>query len=391
MNNDVLSTLSSKITESRITMLGVGPMSKTVTDAAIDLANLYSFPLALIPSRRQVDAANLGGGYVENWSTEVFSNYVLARDKGGYCYLSRDHSGPWQGGGSALHSTLESEMLEVKASLESDILSGFKLIHIDPSPALARGMSAESVEDLAVELIDHCVEVAQSTERIAFEVGTDEQDMAPDSILETEERLHSLLRKIRKAGLPKPLFYVVQTGTKVAETRNIGSFDQPFTMKGALPSTVHVPKVLNVCSSAGLLLKEHNADYLSDRSLAWHRKFGIHAANVAPEFGVTETRSFLECMHHLNMDQEVDKFAERVITGGKWQKWMLPNSKADVMEKVEIAGHYHFADEEIREIRTKVRLEARKQGWDSESRIRTAVTESIRRYLQAFGYGNKHD
>ena len=39
------------------------------------------------------------------------------------------------------------------------------------------------------------------------------------------------------------------------------------------------------------MLKEHNADYLSDNALKWHKKFGIHGANVAPEFGVCETKA----------------------------------------------------------------------------------------------------
>ena len=39
--------------------------------------------------------------------------------------------------------------------------------------------------------------------------------------------------------------------------------------------------------------KQHNTDYLSNESLSWHPKYGIHAANVAPEFGTTESVSFV--------------------------------------------------------------------------------------------------
>ena len=42
-------------------------------------------------------------------------------------------------------------------------------------------------------------------------------------------------------------------------------------------------------------MKEHNADYLTN-DLSWHPKLGIHAANVAPEFGVVETKLFLKIL-----------------------------------------------------------------------------------------------
>ena len=43
-------------------------------------------------------------------------------------------------------------------------------------------------------------------------------------------------------------------------------------------------------------MKEHNTDYLSNDSLKWHPKLGIHAANVAPEFGVEETKAFIQLL-----------------------------------------------------------------------------------------------
>ena len=40
-------------------------------------------------------------------------------------------------------------------------------------------------------------------------------------------------------------------------------------------------------------LKEHNTDYLDEETLKMHPVIGISSANVAPEFGVTETKSLL--------------------------------------------------------------------------------------------------
>ena len=38
-----------------------------------DIANEHLIPLMLIASRRQVDSQEMGGGYVNNWTTEDFA------------------------------------------------------------------------------------------------------------------------------------------------------------------------------------------------------------------------------------------------------------------------------------------------------------------------------
>jgi hypothetical protein len=135
------------------------------------------------------------------------------------------------------------------------------------------------------------------------------------------------------------------------------------------------------------MLKEHNADYLSDSSLKWHRKFGIHAANVAPEFGVTETRAFISLLDQHGLQSELEMFNEIVLNGGNWAKWLAPDSRANDQHKIEIAGHYHFADPRVVELRKLLHQKASKSGVDSESYIASRVRASIDRYLRAFGYG----
>ena len=78
------------------TLLGVGPMSKNCIDAAIELAKEYCTPLMLIASRRQIDSEQFGGGYVENWTTKQFADYVIYKDTQKNIILARDHGGPWQ-------------------------------------------------------------------------------------------------------------------------------------------------------------------------------------------------------------------------------------------------------------------------------------------------------
>lgn len=65
----------------RCTLLGVGPMSVNCIDAAIELASEHEVPILMIASRRQIDSEEFGGGYVNNWTTEEFANYVTDKDK----------------------------------------------------------------------------------------------------------------------------------------------------------------------------------------------------------------------------------------------------------------------------------------------------------------------
>jgi hypothetical protein len=65
---------------------------------------------------------------------------------------------------------------------------------------------------------------------------------------------------------------------------------------------------------------------------------------------------------------------------------MLKDSLASDFDKVEIAGHYHFSDLEIIEIREKMKNDLATKNLDLDKIVRTIVADSIDRYLKAFGY-----
>ena len=67
----------------------IGPMSKNVVDAVLLHNESSSNKIGFIPSRRQID---YNGGYVNNWTTETFSEYV-----GDKAVIQRDHGGVGQG------------------------------------------------------------------------------------------------------------------------------------------------------------------------------------------------------------------------------------------------------------------------------------------------------
>lgn len=371
----------------RVTLLGAGPMSKFSIDAIIELSNFYHLPIAMIPSRRQIECEELGGGYVENWSTEEFVQYVRSHDTGTHVLLSRDHCGPWQLeklNKHGLHNTLEEEMKSVKISIQADIESGFDLIHLDPSLGYKFGLDKVEVREIVYDLITFCESI--KTSEILYEIGTEEQVYSSSEDVESE--LTVILGDLKRMGLPKPIFYVHQTGTKVLERRNVGNFDNPLDSKGYLPASFNLPRVIKLCEANGVWLKEHNADYLSDEALNWHPRFGIHAANVAPEFGYIETQTIINLANMTSSHDLIEIMVEKVILSGRWRKWMLENSDASELEKVLIAGHYHFSENWHIEWRSELRERLRTIDLNLDDYIYQEVKNAINRYLINFGYAS---
>ena len=213
----------------RCTLLGVGPMSKNCIDAVIEVSNDHEVPIFLIASRRQIDSAEFGGGYVNNWSTEELADYVIKNDHKGKVILARDHGGPWQNDVEKKRGySLRQAMDSAKRSYKTDIESGFEIIHIDPTVDIYGEPTVDEVLQRIFELYEYCWSVAQNNQRdVIFEIGTEEQSGSTYGQEQLEYTLNETTNFCQKNHLPIPSFVVVQTGTKVAECRNIGSFDSP--------------------------------------------------------------------------------------------------------------------------------------------------------------------
>ena len=370
----------------RCTLLGVGPMSKNSVDATIELSNDYEIPLMIIASRRQIEAEDFGGGYVNNWSTERFAEYVIEHDRKGKIILARDHGGPWQNNfEKEKQLSLRNAMESAKKSFQVDIESGFEMIHIDASVDIYSDLSVDETLLRIFDLYEFCWSIAQQKKRrIIFEIGSEEQSGSNRNQHDTEYVISETFNFCNKNNLPKPSFVVIQTGTKVLETRNVGTFDAPFRIQGELPAEIEIPKVLDICNKYNIFLKQHNTDYLSDEALAWHPKLGIHSANVAPEFGVAETLAFIEILKKYKLNDLIEKFVKLSCESKKWDKWMLPESKAGEMEKAVIAGHYVFSDPEFIEIKSHAKTELQKHNIDLDEYLKSKVKKSIMRYLKNF-------
>ncbi len=383
MINDFLNNLYNK---QKCTLLGVGPMSLNCVNAAIELSNDNKIPIMLIASRRQVDSEVFGGGYVNNWDTKSFSQYVKERDKKNMIILARDHGGPWQSNYEVKKNmNLKEAMESSKHSFYEDIQSDFQIVHLDPSIDIHNKPSREDVILRLFELYEYCISVAEKlNKKIIFEVGTEEQSGSTNTPDILEEDLKKIKEFCSQNNYIQPSFVVIQSGTRVAETNNIGSFDSPVRVADELPPEIQIPKMIEICKSNNIMMKAHNTDYLSDEALKWHPRLGIHAANVAPEFGVVETKSFLKILDENGLNNISEKFLELSYNSMKWKKWMIPNSKSSDLKKSIIAGHYNFSKEEFLLIKKDANFALLSKGIDLDRFLTNEIKKSILRYLKNF-------
>ena len=364
------------------TLLGVGPMSKNCVDAAIELADQHKVPLMLIASRRQIDSEQFGGGYVENWSTKQFADYVRSQDINQNIILARDHGGPWQNEiEKSQNMNLKDAMQSAKDSYRADIDAGFHMLHIDPSIDIHSQPNIDQVLERVYELYDFCWSYAQQKNQdIIFEIGTEEQSGSNNSREELEYTLESMRKFCLFNKMTFPSFIVIQAGTRVMETKNIGSFDLPIRVANELPPEIQIPRMTDICNKYGIFMKEHNADYLSTDSLRWQPRLGIHAANIAPEFGVTETKAFVGILKEGGHTDLLDEFLKISYDSMKWKKWMLKDTDASDIDRAIIAGHYIFSSNEF--IDLKAKASSRINNLDNI--LKNKVKASIYRYMNAF-------
>jgi len=377
---DCIENLKNFAVENKCTLLGIGPMSKNCVDVVIEIANEYDVPLMLIASRRQIESKELGSGYVNNWSTEEFAKYVKENDKKSNVILCRDHGGPYQDNGYSLSNlSLEDAMENAKKSFRKDIESGFKIIHIDPSANLTSTNHIDEMLNRIFELYDFCYSVSKETNNEIFvEVSIGKEDGGIHDPHEVEFAISKLKEFCKEKDFPLPLFFVVKTGNHVMETSNVGIFEN-IVQKNLTDFELKFKKIIDYCNKNKILIKVHNGDYLSDDSLQFHPSIGFHAINIAPEFGVTETKAILDLLQKNNLEKIANNFFQIAYNSNKWEKWMLNNSLKSKIDKAIIAGHYVFSDRNFLHLKDEI-VQKLSDKDDFDSYLKSKIKLAILRY-----------
>ena len=343
-------------------------------------------PVILVASRRQIESREFGSGYVNNWSTEEFVQYIRSK-KSNNIYIERDHGGPGQGNFEiSKNLNLEQSLIVAKRSFEIDIDSGVQIIHIDPTiPIQNEVLTLDKVLSRLFELYAHVVEyAAKQNKKIAIELGTEEQSGSYTDLLFFAEFLEKINQFCIKNKFEHPMFVVIQTGAKVIESKNIGAFE----IEKEIEKKKLIENIKNSVSIAAkfkIYIKEHNADYLSTENLKLRPSIGIKASNVAPEFGYLETKALLFLLNNFGNKTDYNRFIEIVNESGKWKKWLLPNSKFNELDKAWLAGHYCYSYPDIIEIKNRLKVDLLKKEIDLDEYLKKEIRLSFQNYAKAFG------
>jgi hypothetical protein len=103
-----------------------------------------------------------------------------------------------------------------------------------------------------------------------------------------------------------------------------------------------------------MIAKEHNGDWVSDRTIKRKYELGLTCINIAPEFGEIETSVILNRIKNTSME-DYEKVYEICLQSGKWKKWVTAdfdyvNNKDDI---ILICGHYNLTNPEFLKIKEK--------------------------------------
>ncbi|HDA5946722.1 TPA: class II D-tagatose-bisphosphate aldolase, non-catalytic subunit [Clostridioides difficile] len=386
------------------TLLGIGPMSPNLLQASFELAKDDDFPLMFIASRNQVDADELGGGYVNGWNQETFTKDIKKiADKVGFdglYYLCRDHGGPWQRDKERNDHLSVDEAMELgKKSYLADIEAGFDLLMIDPTKdpfEIGKVIPLDVVLERTVELIEYCENERKrlNLPDIGYEVGTEETNGGLTSTETYETFITRLKVELDNRGLPMPTFIVGQTGTLTRKTEQVGTFN----FRNAYD-------LAQMAKKYGVGLKEHNGDYLDDVTLLEHIPSQIIATNVAPQYGTEETRAYLklaevECK--LEKEDLVDKTSNirhvllvNAIECGRWRKWVVGEQKNLTTEEIfknevlsneilDIAGHYTFNNDDVKKEIEVLYDNLSKNNIDGQRFVVDHIKRPLRDYAECY-------
>lgn len=287
----------------------IGPMSKNVVDTIIEFCNKTNNNIGLIPSRRQVE---WNGGYVNEWTTKEFSEYIKSKtDK---ILLVRDHSGPKQG---------QSED-DGYFSLSEDC-KYLDLIHIDPwkkYSAFNLGLGE------TIKMIEYCYDLNPD---IRYEVGTEEAIRRFEPY-ELDTLVNQLKSRLSPEIYNQIQYLVIQSGTSLKGTNQTGNYD-----------ATRLKEMIEVCKHHNLISKEHNGDYIPVSVIKEKFDLGLKSINIAPEFGLIETQTYLD---NIKEDAIFNEYWKICYESKKWEKWV--NKDFDPIinkeELIKICGHYVLSD-----------------------------------------------
>ena len=306
------------------TIFAACPNSPAVIRASLRAAKRNNAPIYFAATLNQVDC---DGGYT-SMTQEDFTRLVRFETERVHftdpVIVAIDHGGPWLKDRQRTEKwSTEDAMNGVKKSFEAAVLAGYDLIHVDPTVDInvPKGeiIDIHVVAARTVELIAHTEAFRKSKglPAISYEVGTEEVHggLADETTFDTF--ITELKKGLINAGLPDiwPCFIVGKVGTDLDTTLFDGEVAKRLTSK---------------VRPLGSYIKGHYTDDVANPQD--YPLCGMGAANVGPEFTISEYRALCE-LEQMEKDYHAEGrvavlshmkeiLLDEVHESHRWEKWL---------------------------------------------------------------------
>jgi hypothetical protein len=173
-------------------------------------------------------------------------------------------------------------------------------------------------------MIKHCYNINPN---IKFEIGT-EESIRRFEASELDELINLLKYKLEPIIFNGIRYLVIQSGTSLKGTSQTGNYDP-----------VRLKEMLDVCKHHGLISKEHNGDYIPVSVIKEKFDLGLNSINIAPEFGLIETLTYLD---QIKDPGTLEEYFQICYDSKKWEKWVNADFNPFVQKQdlIKICGHY---------------------------------------------------
>lgn len=384
------------------TLLAVCPNSFSVIKAAFRAAKRNNAPIKFAATLNQVDGDGGYTGLTQREFTKMLQLEAASVNYTGPYIVAVDHGGPWLKDVQSIEKwDTEKAMNGVKKSMEDSVLAGYDLLHVDPTVDISvrdgETIDIRIVVERTVELIKH-VEFfrrGHNLPPISYEVGTEEVHggLADDTTFDT---FISLLKEgLLKEGLDDvwPCFIVGKVGTDLHTT---------------LFDTDVAQKLTDKVRSFGSYIKGHYTDGVSNPED--YPLTGMGAANVGPEFTISEYNALVELEELEKQLEKEGKIALRsniknilwqlVLESNRWRKWLQQDEKGkefnEISEQrqewlVQTGCRYIWQHPQALAARYRLYENLNKSGVNGEEVVLGRIEHDMDKYFYAFNLINLND
>lgn len=381
------------------TIFAVCPNSMAVIKASLRAAKRNNAPIKYAATLNQVDGDGGYTGLTQKAFTKMLEIEASRINYTGDYIVAVDHGGPWLKDIQTKERwDLKRAMDGVKKSFEDAVLAGYDLIHVDPTVDIflneGETIDIRVVVERTIELIEHTEKFRRSKNLppISYEVGTEEVAGGLADEATFDLFLELLQKGLKDIGLEDvwPCFIVGKVGTDLHTT----VFDK------------EVAKLLtDKVRKYNSYIKGHYTDAVENPQD--YPLTGIGAANVGPEFTISEYKALMELEKLEQEKYEEGRIAllsnikneltKAVIASNRWQKWLKSGEKGKSLEQlaperqdwiIQTCCRYIYQQPEIIATRTLLYDNLNKIGIDAEEVVLNRIEHDMDKYFNAFNLVN---